>query len=350
MFDTELLKWVTDCIFPKIQISDSQFSIPSIWRGNSLYVDTESSSFLELGTKKYPYKSLKSAMSEVLNHHSNQNKTLSVYLKENTTVYLEDGTNFLINITSVQFMTYSNTSSSSTQATIVGTRIEQSGDSPKSVFSILQDTSLKLNETIASSTLSSSEQALLFNGDVTLMIARCNVYISNVHITREIVDLGLSTIFMYVIYLQDKMVDIQDTKISVTGAFLKSLDPMNLNLQNIEVDEYGLTDLFFIEVSWNYPEAVLDSVITVDNMTAYESIERTMLDSAFLVYYLGPGNVTITNMHMEGKIFIYNYIKNFRFLESSNLCLDQFILNSYLINFMFHKMPEVSKPLHLSLQ
>ena len=50
---------------------------------------------------------MRAVMSEILNHHSNQDKDIDIFVKEMTQVYIEDGTNFIINITNVRITSYS---------------------------------------------------------------------------------------------------------------------------------------------------------------------------------------------------------------------------------------------------
>ena len=92
---------------------------------------------------------MRAVMFEILNHHSNQDKVIDIYIKENTKVYLEDGTNFIINITNVRIASYSDTRDNSEMMKLIPTKIEQPIRSQKSAFSILKNNESHLTKTIA---------------------------------------------------------------------------------------------------------------------------------------------------------------------------------------------------------
>ena len=122
-------------------------------------MDPTSSSVLEIGSRAHPYKSMRALMSEILNHHSNQDREIEIYLKENARIYIEDDTNFIINITKVSITSYSDSGDTIGMATLIPTKISQSGESKKSAFSILKNSELDLERVITESDLF---QLLLF--------------------------------------------------------------------------------------------------------------------------------------------------------------------------------------------
>ena len=84
IYDTDLLKWVDAWTSPKILHNDTQYTINPIWRSPNIYINPQSTSMIELGTIKYPFKFSKSAFSEVLNQYSHSNNNILIYIKENT--------------------------------------------------------------------------------------------------------------------------------------------------------------------------------------------------------------------------------------------------------------------------
>ena len=110
VFDLESMECISEWSSTKLQILNPQYSIDSIWRLPQYYVDPLSTEIIELGTIKYPYKSMRAVTSEILNIYSNLNINITVYLKENEDVYISDLTSyFIINITSIKVMSYSDT-------------------------------------------------------------------------------------------------------------------------------------------------------------------------------------------------------------------------------------------------
>mmetsp|Transcript_1642 Transcript_1642/g.1450 ORF Transcript_1642/g.1450 Transcript_1642/m.1450 type:complete len:100 (-) Transcript_1642:57-356(-) len=71
------------------------------------YIDPTSEKHLEFGTKRYPYKSFEPAFVEILHEYSHTKKSINLWVKENTVVYLEDSKAYFINLTQVSISTYS---------------------------------------------------------------------------------------------------------------------------------------------------------------------------------------------------------------------------------------------------
>ena len=112
IFDMESMSWVSAWNSPKSNIISLQYSIASIWRLPDFYVDPLSSDIIELGTIRFPYKSMRAVSSDIINNFSHKNIDITIYLKENTNIYVSDYTTYFINITSVKITSYSTTSSS----------------------------------------------------------------------------------------------------------------------------------------------------------------------------------------------------------------------------------------------
>ena len=209
-------------------------------RSNELYVDIYSESPIELGTKQYPYKSAKALFIELLNYHSNQDKSVAIYLKENQNHYIEDGTSFVLNITNVTITTYSNEDTAIFRAKLIPTRIIQSAENYKTAFSLLANTTLMLDEVVTEGGYTEAEQFALNSGAITIFTLRSNTYIDNLDVERDPIDLGQSTIFLYVAYLQDKTLQVTNVDINVTGIIANGIDPFNGLFENMTIDGYGL--------------------------------------------------------------------------------------------------------------
>ena len=97
-FDLESLTCISDWTPNTTKIESNQLNIPSVWRGLEYYVDPYSEEILELGTKEYPYRSMRHATMEITNFYSHSDAEITIYSKE---AYLEDGKLFFINMTSV---------------------------------------------------------------------------------------------------------------------------------------------------------------------------------------------------------------------------------------------------------
>jgi hypothetical protein len=158
IFHLETLQCVTEWNSPNVLLEGTQYALPKIWRTLSYYVDPDSEEFIELGTKKYPFRTFKSVSSEILNNLSNSNVQIMLYLKEERKVYIEDDTTFFINMTSISIASYSDASETPGKATLVPTTIEQIGIGKRALFHILQHTDLMLDNALTEGKLGATNE------------------------------------------------------------------------------------------------------------------------------------------------------------------------------------------------
>ena len=300
--DTDTLTCVTACNYPKISINDSQFSVENVWRSPNFYVNPSSTSILEIGSIEHPYKSMKPLMSEILNHHSNQDKEISIYIKENTNMYLEDETNYIINITKVSLTSYSDSGSDPIMATLYPTKTVQSGENKKTAFSILQNTDLDLDKVIAESDMTVAEIGRIQIGDVTILLLRSNFEMSNIEVKKEYSDSEIGSRFLLPVYLQDKLVNITNWSFNLSDRILYSLDPLNIHFENNFIDPYALTYGIASQTTWNYPEASTTWNIYVNNITMTFSSDQITVEAQDIFGVSGSSNASVTNINIIGKL------------------------------------------------
>jgi len=92
----------------------------------------------ELGTYDHPYKEIKSAFVELFNFHSFTDRNITIKLAERTTNYVMMGT-YIMNITQVNIVSYSKTSSVPEKAKVMTVNSNQYVVSPgmPSMYKIL---------------------------------------------------------------------------------------------------------------------------------------------------------------------------------------------------------------------
>ena len=217
-----------------------------------------------------------------------------IYLKENSRLYLEDGTNHFMNITNVTISSYSDVSDISNRATIVPTFISQQ-ITGKTVLHLLNNFDLRLEEAITEGNYTDSEISLLNTAQVTFQILRSNVYFDNINIERESVDLHKSTLLINLIYLQDKIISMTNININITGTLMNSGDPFNGFFENLTIDAYGMSSGFFIFLDCNYPEASLQNEVIFNYIKVIMSSDRTISINPNIIVYQGPGNASLSN-------------------------------------------------------
>ena len=260
-----------------VLISDSQLAISSVCRGFDYYVDPTSSAVIELGTLQYPFKSLGFVFVELLNFHANTERTINVHLRENTQNYVDLNFNYIINITTVTISSYSTTSSTPSKATIIAGEVNDPTQtnitayySNTTVFNILLNTKLNKDKQLFSSFLLSSTELLYLSKQTQVfMVHKSNFTIDNIVLKSTFNDINSKYVFIFLIYLQNRNFRMTNIDTRTSGTIVYTSDPLNVFLENIDVDYSRNNCGFFFRTSWNYPEAYKDSTINSTNMRFY---------------------------------------------------------------------------------
>ena len=300
VFDLNSFSWVDAWdLTSSIQINDTQLSIFPIWRSFDYYVDSTSENVVELGTKQYPFKSLGLVFVELLNYHANSNRTINVYLLENTDSYIDLGFNYIVNVSAVNFASYSLVSSTPSKATITA---GETNDPTKSNitsyfntgtrFNIIQNTELRKSQQIFSnSKLTSAEQNLLVSRTQVLIVHRSSITINNIVFRSIFNDINSKYVLFLAIYLQDKVFSITNVDFRTSGGLLNSYDPIVFNMNNIDVDFMNNIYGFDITPTCNYPEAYLYGGVNITNIKVYYSSGKRNVKetTSHVIRYTGSG-------------------------------------------------------------
>ena len=294
-----------------VLINDTQLSISPIWRSFDYYVDPSSNNVIELGTRQYPFKHLGLAFVELLNFHSNSDRTINVYLRENTESYIDLSFNYIINITTVNIRPYSLSSSTPSMANI--TAREENDSNQVNVaayfnngtrFNILQSTKLRKAEKIFSnSKLSSTELNYLNQNNNVVIVHRSNFSIDSIIFKTVFDDINSVYLFFFAIYLQDKSFNITNAYFRTSGGMFLSYDPVVFNMQNIDVDYVNNNQGFVVTPTCNYPEAYLYGGVNITNITVYYSTGQRNVTSSvgYFIRYTGSGHFIINGY--RGSVF-----------------------------------------------
>ena len=316
MIDTDTLQCVSTWDYPKFIFESADLSFPLVWRGNEIYVNSRSDSLLELGTLDHPYRTTKAAFTELVNHFSNHNASVTIYLAEEQTFYIEDGTTFILNITNVSITSYSVDSKTSNKAKLIPTQIFQSTHSKKTMLNLLSNANMKLEDKINQGIYSDSENLALNTNQATILVLRSNLHIDKIDFEREYIDYGKETLLFNPVYLQDKTFELTNSDINVTGIILNSVDPLHGHFENIIIDSYALRDGFIFNIEWNYPEAIITSKIYFNNLKVITTTDRTFFGSPNIISHQGPSNISVYNSDfteyytsysdLQGTVYFYN--------------------------------------------
>ena len=257
---------------------------------------------------------------EILNFISHSNHNVTVYVKENTVVYMTKLRNFYLDFPSLKFTTYSDSSSIPARASIeiVGDSFSYFSESTQ--FNIIAYVELRLTQALNYSGYTSVEKDISDYSSSVLIINRWNFSISNINLYRDVIaNINLDAPFIIAIYEQSHTISMINMDLHISGRIFRSYQPVNLYAENIYMDFYGMMGGFYIDVSWNYPDASLIGNIFLNNITALNSQSRITIFKSGLLYYAGPANVTIQNSN----VIIYGSLSDGRSpieIQSNSLC------------------------------
>ena len=82
----------------------------------------------------------------------------------------------------------------------------------------------------------------------------------------------------------------------LSGTLLFTADPVNIHIENINMDLFMQVGGFVFFPNWNYPGAFVTPTVYVRNFTTYLSAIMNQDLVPVIFYYGGPGNITITDI------------------------------------------------------
>jgi hypothetical protein len=83
----------------------------------------------------------------------------------------------------------------------------------------------------------------------------------------------------------------------VTGNYIRTSEPLNLVVVNVNIDTYGLYNGFVLYyIFCNYPEAYLTPIIYVENLTVVTSTDRKIINNPWIISSSIPANITYSNV------------------------------------------------------
>jgi hypothetical protein len=191
---------------------------------------------LELGTLNYPYKTMKSVSSELLNFHSNTLNHFTLFVKD---VYVEDQTFYLINISSVTITTHPDLVDVNKKAIVIPTAISQIGISGRNKFHLLQTTDISIQQILVNSDISDTIIASIPEVMTTFIPVMSGFKLFNIDFYREEIDEDLKFNLIIPIYMQELAVELDELDINVTGTIMQTRDPMSLRATNLVIDLYS---------------------------------------------------------------------------------------------------------------
>ena len=282
----------------QVMINDTQFDNRPICRDLEYYVNPDSNSIIELGTRDHPYKQITYAFIEILNYHSHSDRNLTIYLMENTRNGLPISKASIINITNVDIKSYTNQEyTEPDKATIIGMDDAEILASPSTSFSIMKSYELRFDDMVTNSSYITDEERIRIATQTSIILLfKSSISLENLEILSDHADIFQNIIFLYPVYLQHRKVTYKDVDIAVSGTIQLAYDPLNIDLENINIDQYKSIGGFDMDMQCNYPEAEIDAHLYAKNINIFYSQDRLVFPTlgAALESQL-PGDMVVEN-------------------------------------------------------
>ena len=217
--------------------------------------------------------------------------------------------------------TYSSSGSSPLRATFQISNTASSYFSNTTQFNIVSEVDLRVKEAINYTGSTIVETEILSYLASVFIVNRCSLTISNIDMYRDVVADKLFDIPLIIaVNQQTHLITMKNMDFHISGRILRGIQPMNLFVENVFMDFYGMMGGIYINADWNYPGASITGDIYMNNVTAINSQTRIVQLMNGLLFYSGPANVTIQNSN----ILLYGSLASDRSLieiQLDNECL-----------------------------
>jgi hypothetical protein len=210
------------------------------------------------------------------------------------------GMNFIVNITEVQILPYSNNSDKVPQKSkIVGIDEGTLSYTPGTSFNLLTSFDLKITEKINdNSEITDEEKSLLETTMFLICEMRSDLIVNEMEVSTEYSILEKDVYFFFPVYLQEKKFTLTNIHSTIQGRLVRSLHTGNIYIENIDLEFSRNLGGIQVGGQCNYPEANVNEYIYVNNVTAYYKIKRlTSLTFGSVLAHTGPGDLISSNIH-----------------------------------------------------
>lgn len=283
------------CTSPKVSLSGSKVSNLTFCRTLDFYVDPTSTEILELGTKKYPYKSIMLLFIEILNFYSNTNANINIYVYERSRLEILTNYIYLIGLGNVTISSYSDVSSTPSKFYIVVKNTEANATSVKTRFTLLSNFTINLSNFTSNSSISTTEKSLLSTNNVAIVVARSSLTMSGVEISTNYTDSTLSyTLMMSSNTNETNSILLYDINLK-TNKIFRTTDPINFTIRNADIDFYDMRYGFYFLITCNNTGDMTTATISFDNITVYNSQDRVKEMTSPFIYINSAYNFSLTN-------------------------------------------------------
>ncbi|CAI2370757.1 unnamed protein product [Moneuplotes crassus] len=279
-----------------ILINDTTISDFPFCRSFTYYLNPFAGCPTELGTLKYPYKSLELILEDIYLVHSHSDRTITIKLIEDSTNFVHQN-RFIIELNEVIIESYSEVSTVPRKAKLVATNTDEAlpeeYTSP-TLFKLIKSHNTT-QEITNDSKISSADKTLMFTGDSILYIYKTSLTLNNLYITTGFSSEEASKIYLNPIYLGSKTLKIHNSKVLHQSLFVKTSHQMNLEILDTEIDLYKSSGGF--DLSLGCFNSDIQSTTCLDGLRLYysQNFKRNLKQTPPLFIQEGGDIITIKN-------------------------------------------------------
>ncbi|CAI2377736.1 unnamed protein product [Moneuplotes crassus] len=368
VLDLDTVQCVTECdsegdSSAQVLIQDPQMGNIPVCRSFDYYVNINSESPVELGTKSHPYKHIDSALVETMNFHSHSERNITIYVMEGTTVFINTVTYF-VNITHVQIEAYNDNGNTLGLARMVGIQDSYKviGAAFPTKFNALSDKTFKTGEMLFDNNgFDSNDKLGLLVQNALFKPFHAGLIVKNFRVVTDYEGQTLSHMIFEPYRVDKRVLGMINCDLRIHGSFLRAFTTVfNWHMENIVLEtqylyrfsviglncgpdgtDMGTGSYFknFTAINSGGKPSYLHGALPlfrhhISNNAHYEDIYIDTYIGYFpktgqLVFYYDPINCFITNSntwnftnvhitssrHEEGK--------NIKFISTSNLVFAQ---------------------------
>lgn len=199
-----------------------------------MYVNPFSENLAELGSKDFPFKELSMPLLLVQNYLEFQDVNITIFIIENSIVYIPPDLAYFVNMGSVTITTYAETQHEPEQSIIKILPDNIPSFSPKSKFILLSDLTPKLGTILANPSLTEKQKEEISLTQVGFHITGTNFEMAKIDIQSTVPDQNF-VIFLPTT-LNEKSLKFHNSSVRTQGGLLKSSTPGNIDFYGLNIE------------------------------------------------------------------------------------------------------------------
>ncbi|CAI2377869.1 unnamed protein product [Moneuplotes crassus] len=258
----------------QILIQDPQLHNIPVCRSFDYYVNINSGSPVELGTRGHPYKHIDSAFIEIMNFHSHSERNITIYVMEGTTMFINTVTYF-VNITHVQIEAYNDNGNTLGIARMVGIKESSKviGAAFPTKFNILSGKTFKTDEMLFDNNgFDSNDKVGLLVQNALFKPLHAGLIIKNFRVVTDYEDQPRDHEIFEPYRVDQRVLGMINCDLRIHGSFLRAFTTVfNWHMENIVLETQYLYRFCILSLSCGSDGTDMGTRSYIKNFTAINS-------------------------------------------------------------------------------